>query len=81
MRGCREGDAMPQELFELEIEKLESRGISRYKAVLMASQEARSINEQIRLGILETKEKPATLALKRLYEGRVVENEEIPLAE
>ncbi len=67
---------MPQELFELEIEKLESRGISRYKAVLMASQEARFINEQIRLGILETKEKPASLALKWLYDGRVVENEE-----
>ncbi|MGA3051731.1 MAG: DNA-directed RNA polymerase subunit omega [Chitinispirillaceae bacterium] len=67
---------MPQDLYELEIEKLESRGISRYKAVLMASQEARFINEQIKLGILETKEKPASLALKWLYDGRVVEVEE-----
>lgn len=67
---------MPQDLYELEIEKLESRGISRYKAVLMASQEARFINEQIKLGILETKEKPASLALKWLYDGRVVEIEE-----
>ena len=67
---------MPQDLYELEIEKFESRGISRYKAVLMASQEARFINEQIKLGILETKEKPASLALKWLYDGRVVEVEE-----
>ena len=65
-----------QILQELEIEKLESRGISRYKAVLMASQEARFINEQIRLNILETKEKPATLALKWLFDGRIVEIEE-----
>ena len=63
-------------LLELEIEKLESRGISRYKAVLMASQEARFINEQIRLNIIETKEKPATLALKWLFDGRIVEVEE-----
>jgi hypothetical protein len=67
---------MPQDLYELEIEKFESRGISRYKAVLMASQEARFINEQIKLGILETAEKPASLALKWLYDGRVVEIEE-----
>ena len=64
---------MTQELYELELEKLENRGISRYKAVLMASQEARFINDQIKNGILETKEKPATLALKWLFEGRVVE--------
>jgi len=76
MGRCRQGDSMPQDLYELEIEKLESRGISRYKAVLMASQEARFINEQIKLGILETKEKPASLALKWLYDGRVVEVEE-----
>ncbi len=64
------------DLLELEIEKLEKRGINRYKAVLMASQEARFINDQIRLNILKTTEKPTTLALKRLFEGRVVENEE-----
>ena len=62
------------ELYELEIDKLELRGISRYKAVLMASQEARFINDQIKNGILETKEKPASLALKWLFEGRVVEH-------
>ena len=67
---------MPQDMLELELDKLEKRGISRYKAVLMASQEARFINDQIRLDIINTKEKPATLALKWLFEGRIVENEE-----
>ena len=67
---------MNQELLELELEKLENRGISRYKAVVMASQEARFINDQIKLDIINTKEKPTTLALRWLFEGRVVENEE-----
>ena len=60
-------------LLELDIEELENRGINRYKAVLMASQEARFINNQIRLDIAKTTEKPTTLALQRLFEGRVVE--------
>ena len=64
------------DLLELDLEELEKRGIDRYKAVLMASQEARFINDQIRLNILESKEKPTTLALQRLFEGKVVENEE-----
>lgn len=64
------------DLLELDLEELEKRGINRYKAVLMASQEARFINDQIRLDEIETKEKPTTLALKRLFEGRVVVNEE-----
>jgi len=67
---------MNEEMLELELEKLEKKGISRYKAVLMASQEARFINDQIRLDILNTNEKPTTLALKRLFEGRVVEGEQ-----
>jgi len=67
---------MSDDLLELDIEKLEKRGINRYKAVLMASQEARFINDQIRLDILETSDKPTSLALKRLFEGRVVENDE-----
>jgi len=69
------------DLLELDIEKLEKRGINRYKAVLMASQEARFINDQIRLDILETTEKPTSLALKRLFEGRVVENDEGSIGE
>ena len=64
------------DLLELDLEKLEKRGINRYKAVLMASQEARFINDQVRLGILDTGDKPTSLALKRLFEGRVVENDE-----
>jgi DNA-directed RNA polymerase subunit K/omega len=64
------------DLLELDMEKLEKRGINRYKAVLMASQEARFINDQVRLDILETADKPTSLALKRLFEGRVVENDE-----
>jgi hypothetical protein len=72
---------MSQDMLELELEKLENRGISRYKAVLMASQEARFINDQVKLDIINTKEKPTTLALKWLFEGRVVENEEESKAE
>jgi DNA-directed RNA polymerase subunit K/omega len=60
------------ELLELDLEELEKRGINRYKAVLMASQEARFINDQIRLDMLNSTDKPTTLALKRLFEGRVV---------
>jgi DNA-directed RNA polymerase subunit K/omega len=71
---------MTQDMLELDLEKLENRGISRYKAVLMASQEARFINDQVKLDILNTREKPATIALRWLFEGRVVENEE-PKAE
>ncbi|MDO5576580.1 MAG: DNA-directed RNA polymerase subunit omega [Fibrobacter sp.] len=61
------------ELLELDLEELEKRGIDRYKAVLMASQEARFINDQMRLNLVESKEKPTTLALERLFEGNVVE--------
>ncbi|MBN2188757.1 MAG: DNA-directed RNA polymerase subunit omega [Chitinispirillaceae bacterium] len=67
---------MAQDMLELELDKLENRGISRYKAVLMAAQEARFLNDQIKLNIIDTKEKPSSLALKWLFEGRVVENEE-----
>jgi DNA-directed RNA polymerase subunit K/omega len=60
------------DLLELDLEQLEKRGINRYKAVLMASQEARFINDQIRLDMLTTTEKPTTLALQRLFAGQVV---------
>jgi DNA-directed RNA polymerase omega subunit len=64
------------DLLELDIDELEKRGINRYKAVLMASQEARFINDQIRLDILKSNDKPTSLALKRLFEGQVVESDE-----
>jgi DNA-directed RNA polymerase omega subunit len=65
---------MADELLELDIDSLEKRGINRYKAVLMVAKEARFINEQIRMDIIKTEEKPCTMALRRLFEGRVVED-------
>jgi DNA-directed RNA polymerase omega subunit len=63
-------------MLEMQLDELEKRGINRYKAVIMAAQEARFINDQVRLGIVKAEDKPCTTALKRLFEGRVVENEE-----
>jgi DNA-directed RNA polymerase subunit K/omega len=65
-----------RDLLELDLEKLEIRGINRYKAVLMASLEARFINDQLRLDIIESNDKPTTIALERLFQGKVVVNEE-----
>jgi DNA-directed RNA polymerase omega subunit len=67
---------MPHSALEFDLDQLEKRGIDRYKAVVIAAQEARFINDQIRLDIIEPTDKPTTMALKRLYEGRVVENTE-----
>ena len=67
---------MSESLLEFDLDQLEKRGIDRYKAVIIAAQEARLINDQIRLDIIEPTDKPTTMALKRLYEGRVVENTE-----
>jgi hypothetical protein len=64
------------DLHELELELLERKGVSRYKAVLMSSQEARFVNNQLRMGIIESKDKPATLALRKLFEGRIIEDAE-----
>ena len=65
---------MEKHMMELELDDLEKKGINRYKAVIMASQEARFINDQVRLGIVKPEDKPTTMALKRLFEGRVIEN-------
>ena len=68
------------DLYELELETLEKRGVSRYKAVLMASQQARYINNQQRMGTVKSNDKPTTLALRNLFECRVVEDlEEHPV--
>lgn len=67
---------MIKKMLELELETLEKRGINRYKAVVMASQEARFINDQIRLDIIRATDKPTSMALQRLYDGRVVEDHE-----
>jgi hypothetical protein len=66
---------MDQNMMEVALDELEKKGINRYKAVLMAAQEARFINDQVRLGIIKSEAKPTTTALQRLFEGRVVENE------
>lgn len=64
---------MADEMFELELDKLENRGINRYKAVVMAAAEARFINDQRRLGVVKAEEKPASAALRKLFENRIVE--------
>lgn len=72
---------MSESLLEFDLDQLEKRGIDRYKAVVMAAQEARFINDQIRLDIIEPSDKPTTMALKRLYEGRVIESSDNDLKE
>ncbi len=72
---------MTNKMLELELETLEKRGINRYKAVVMASQEARFINDQIRLDIIRATDKPTSMALQRLYDGRVVEDHESDVTE
>jgi DNA-directed RNA polymerase omega subunit len=67
---------MEKEMMELDIDDLEKKGITRYKAVIMAAQEARLINDQIRLGIVKPDDKPTTMALKRMFDGRIVETEQ-----
>lgn len=63
---------MQDELLELDLDVLEKRGINRYQAVLMASQEARFLNDQIHLGIIDEVSKPTTVAIKRLFDGLIV---------
>ena len=65
-----------QELLELNLDNLEKRGINRYKAVLMASQEARFINDQIKLDITKATDKPTTMALRRLFDGQIIVTDE-----
>lgn len=72
---------MTDEMLEMEVDKLEKRGISRYKAVMMASKEARFINDQIRLDIIKPTGKPTSMALQRLFDGRVVEDDDGVIAE
>lgn len=72
---------MTNKMLELELETLEKRGINRYKAVVMASQEARFINDQVRLDIIRATDKPTSMALQRLYDGRVVEDHQSDVTE
>ena len=63
---------------EMNIDKLEKeRGISRYKACLMAAKEARIINDMALLsGDDLGGEKATTIAMQRLFDGKVVEAKE-----
>jgi len=63
--------------FEMNVDRLEKeRGISRYQAVLMAAQEARYLNDRANLDLIDLgNEKPTTVALERLFDGKVVEDE------
>ena len=63
---------------EMNLDKLEKeRGISRYKAVLMAAKEARWLNDQNRIvGTDLGGGKPCSVALARLFAGKVVETDD-----
>ncbi len=63
---------------EMNIDKLEKeRGISRYKACLMAAKEARIINDMALLGQIDLNGKKATtVAMQRLFDGQVIEANE-----
>ena len=63
---------------EMNLDKLEKeRGISRYKAVLMAAKEARWLNDQNRIAGTDLGgEKPSSVALQRLFDGKVVETDD-----
>ena len=62
-------------IIEMSIDKLEKeQGISRYKAVLMAAQQARELTDRSKLELTDLDgEKATTVALKRLFEGKIVE--------
>lgn len=61
--------------FEMNVDRLEKeQGISRYKTVLMAAQEARYLTDRANLGMIDLKGKKATsVALQRVFEGKVVQ--------
>ena len=63
-------------MMETEVNSLKGRGINPYQAVIMASREARAINDKVSMGIMEIQEKAATLALSKLLDGRIVLSEE-----
>jgi len=59
-------------MLETMLNVLKERGINHYQAAIMAAQEARVINDKVHLGILEVDQKPASIALEKLMDGRVV---------
>lgn len=61
--------------FEMNVDRIEKElGISRYKTVLMAAQEARYLTDRANLGMIDLKgRKATTVALERVFQGKVVE--------
>ncbi len=58
---------MEMELMEKILDKVPNR----YEAIRVAAKEARRVNTLIKLSGEEIEEKPTTIALKRLVEGKV----------
>lgn len=65
-------------MLEVRLNELEQRGINLYQASIMAAKEAHSINQKIINGIMksQTNEKPTSIALKKLLDGRIILAEE-----
>ncbi len=60
---------MPEIFF---LEEISGDGVNPYEAVTMASQESRRINQvRLMMDVTEEGDKPTTMALKRLSEGKV----------
>jgi DNA-directed RNA polymerase omega subunit len=65
--GCREGLEMEMEAME----KILSQVPNRYEAIRITAKEARRVNALIKLSGEEIEEKPTTIAIRRLVEGKV----------
>lgn len=59
-------------MLETKVDSLRQRGLNPYQAAIMAAKEARDINEKVLQSIIEIEEKPTTVALQKLLDGRVV---------
>lgn len=55
----------------LSVEDCYARGSSPFRAVIMAAQEARFINEQANLGYIKLSEKPTTIAIHKFKNNRL----------
>lgn len=67
---------MKRKRYEIDVDTLDQKGINRYKAVMMASKEARYLHEKMQMGLLPKDEKASTLAIQKLFDGKIVESEE-----
>ncbi len=57
-------------------DELDRNDCNPYEIVNIAAQSTRLINDQIRLGIIELKQKPTSEALKKVFDGRVIKLEQ-----